>query len=233
MQIAFKNGLKKGFGLPGFAMGSAMIGFGALAFESGLDFLVAVASMLFLWSMPGMILFVTLISSGASLILMFTSIFLANVRTLFMVLSAFLTMKVNTEKITFIRKLFWAQWVSPTAWTIITTNPDKVDKNEIFSYFKGLAIGLLVMCTNGMSIGYFIFGNFSKQLISIPIFFIPLYLMILMLNAKEKMYIVTIISSGVLLIIFYPILGNWSILLAGLMSSIPGYLSGKYLKHDN
>ena len=89
------------------------------------------------------------------------------------------------------------------------------------------------MCTVGMSIGYFIFGNLSKQLISIPIFFIPLYLMILMLNAKEKMYIVTIISSGVLLVIFYPILGNWSILLAGLMSSIPGYLSGKYLKHDN
>ena len=106
MQIAFKNGLKKGLGLPGFAMGSAMIGFGALAFESGLDFLVAIASMLFLWSMPGMILFVTLISSGASLILMFTSIFLANVRTLFMVLSSFLTMKVNTEKTTFLRKLF-------------------------------------------------------------------------------------------------------------------------------
>ena len=169
MKIAFKNGLKKGFGLPGFAMGSAMIGFGALAFESNLDFLVAIASMLFLWSMPAMILFVTLISSGASLILMFTSIFLANVRTLFMVLSAFLNMKVNSKNISFYDKIFWAQWVSPTGWTLIATNPDKISKDDLYSNFKGIAIGLVVMCFFGLSIGYFIFGNLSKELISIPI----------------------------------------------------------------
>ena len=138
MEIAFKNGLKKGFGLPGFAMGSAMIGFGALAFESNLDFLVAVASMLFLWSMPAMILFVTLISSGASLILMFTSIFLANVRTLFMVLSAFLNMKVNSKNISFFDKIFWAQWVSPTGWTLIASNPDKISHDNLYSNFKGM-----------------------------------------------------------------------------------------------
>ena len=230
MKIAFKNGLKKGFGLPGFAMGSAMIGFGALAFESNLDFLVAVASMLFLWSMPAMILFVTLISSGASLILMFTSIFLANVRTLFMVLSAFLNMKVNSKNISFYDKIFWAQWVSPTGWTLIATNPDKISKNGLYSNFKGIAIGLVVMCFFGLSIGYFIFGNLSKELISIPIFFIPLYLIILMLNAKERMYIITIISSAVFLILLYPIIDNWSILLSGILSTIPGYISEKYFK---
>ena len=38
MKTEFKNGLKQGFSLPGFAMGSAMIGFGALAYESNLDY---------------------------------------------------------------------------------------------------------------------------------------------------------------------------------------------------
>ncbi len=102
MKTEFKKGLKQGFSLPGFAMGSAMIGFGALAYESNLDYLVTIASMLFLWSMPGMILFVTLISSGASIVLMFMSIFLANIRTLFIVLSAFLTMNVASQKISFL-----------------------------------------------------------------------------------------------------------------------------------
>ena len=207
-----------------------MIGFGALAYESNLDYFVTIASMLFLWSMPGMILFVTLISSGASIILMFMSIFLANIRTLFIVLSAFLTMNVASQKNSFLNKLFWAQWVSPTAWTVISTNPDKISKNYIFSYYKGLAVGLVVMCFIGLSIGYFIFSKLPKELITIPIFFIPLYLMILMLNAKDKIYIITIVFSGLLLIVSYPFLGDWSILTSGLLSAIPGYLTGKFLK---
>ena len=120
MKTEFKKGLKQGFSLPGFAMGSAMIGFGALAYESNLDYFVTIASMLFLWSMPGMILFVTLISSGASIILM--------------------------------------------------------------------------------------------------------------LNAKDKIYIVTIVFSGFLLIVSYPFLGDWSILTSGLLSAIPGYVTGRFLK---
>ncbi len=35
-----KAGLKQGFGLPGVGMGSAMLGFGALAYETGLDIFV-------------------------------------------------------------------------------------------------------------------------------------------------------------------------------------------------
>ena len=177
-----------------------------------------------------MILFVTLISSGASIVLMFMSIFLANIRTLFIVLSAFLTMNVASQKNSFLNKLFWAQWVSPTAWTVISTNPDKISKNYIFIYYKGLAIGLVVMCFIGLSIGYFIFSKLSKELITIPIFFIPLYLMILMLNAKDKIYIVTIIFSGFLLIVSYPFLGDWSILTSGLLSALPGYVTGRFLK---
>ena len=123
-----------------------------------------------------------------------------------------------------------AQWVSPTGWTLIATNTDKILHDNLYSNFKGIAIGLVVMCFFGLSIGYFVFGNLSRELISIPIFFIPLYLIILMLNAKEKIYMVTIISSGVFLIILYPILDNWSILLSGILSAIPGYISEKYFK---
>ena len=78
-----------------------------------------------------------------------------------------------------------------------------------------------------------VLGSTSKSYlfkISIPIFFIPLYLIILMLNAKERMYIITIISSAVFLILLYPIIDNWSILLSGILSAIPGYISEKYFK---
>ena len=86
------------------------------------------------------------------------------------------------------------------------------------------------MCFIGLSIGYFIFSKLPKELITIPIFFIPLYLMILMLNAKDKIYIITIFFSGLLLIVSYPFLGDWSILTSGLLSALPGYVTGRFLK---
>ena len=121
-----KAGLKQGFGLPGVGMGSSMLGFGALAYETGLDIFVGLLSMLFLWSMPAMLIFATLIISGSSFLLMFFTILLANVRTLFMVLSSALIMDFKNKNASFLEKLFWVQWVSPTGWTLISANIENI-----------------------------------------------------------------------------------------------------------
>ena len=225
-----KAGLKKGFGLPGVGMGSAMLGFGALAYETNLDIYVGLLSMLFLWSMPAMLIFATLIVSGSSLLLMFFTIFLANVRTLFMVLSAALIMDFKNKNISFFVKLFWAHWVSPTGWTIISTNIDKIKKEDLFTYFKGISIGLVTMCSIGLSIGYYFLEHVSKILIAIPIFFIPLWLIILMLHAKGIFYKTAIFSSGFYLFFLHPYMENLSIIVAGLFSACTGFIFERYFK---
>jgi|TARA_B100001540_G_scaffold314511_1_gene339638 predicted branched-subunit amino acid permease len=225
-----KAGLKQGFGLPGVGMGSAMLGFGALAYETGLDIFVGLLSMLFLWSMPAMLIFATLIISGSSFFLMFFTILLANVRTLFMVLSAALIMDFKNKNAPFLEKLFWAQWVSPTGWTIISANIDKIKKEDLFSYFKGISVGLVSMCTIGLSIGYFCLDEIPKILISIPIFFIPLWLIILMLHAKGIFYKTSIFSSCLYLFFLYPYIENLSIILAGFLSACTGYIVERLLK---
>lgn len=227
---ALKIGLKRGFGLPGIGMGSAMLGFGALTFETGIDIIVAYFSMLFLWSMPAMLIFATLIISSSSFFLMFFTIFIANIRTLFMVLSGALIMDFKNKKIRFLEKLFWAHWISPTGWTLISTNLDKIKKEDLYFYFKGISIGLVSMCSIGLIIGYYFLENIPRILISIPIFFIPLWLIILMLNAKGIFYKSSIFSSGLYLFILHPYVENWSIILAGFLSAFTGFFCERILK---
>ena len=177
-----------------------------------------------------MLIFATLIISGSSFFLMFFTILLANVRTLFMVLSAALIMDFKNKNAPFLEKLFWAQWVSPTGWTIISANIDKIKKEDLFSYFKGISVGLVSMCTIGLSIGYFCLDEIPKILISIPIFFIPLWLIILMLHAKGIFYKTSIFSSCLYLFFLYPYIENLSIILAGFLSACTGFIVERLLK---
>ena len=56
----FKKGILTGFGFPGIGMSAAMFGFGVFAGEAGLDLYLTVGSLIVLWSMPGMVIFVSL-----------------------------------------------------------------------------------------------------------------------------------------------------------------------------
>ena len=61
----FKKGIFTGFGFPGIGMSSAMFGYGVFAAEAGLDLYLCLGSVLILWSMPGMVIFVSLFSNAS------------------------------------------------------------------------------------------------------------------------------------------------------------------------
>jgi len=80
---AFKKGIFTGFGFPGIGMSAAMFGFGVYAGEAGLDIYLCLGSLLILWSMPGMVIFVSLFSVGTPMFLLFTTVLLAKYETIF------------------------------------------------------------------------------------------------------------------------------------------------------
>ena len=86
----FKKGVLTGFGFPGIGMSAAMFGFGVFAGEAGLDLYLTVGSLIVLWSMPGMVIFVSLYTVGTPIFLLFTTVLLANMRQFFLVLSCLL-----------------------------------------------------------------------------------------------------------------------------------------------
>ena len=77
---SFKKGILTGFGFPGIGMSAAMFGYGVFAGEAGLDLFLCLGALLILWSMPGMVIFVSLYTIGTPILLLFSTVLLANMR---------------------------------------------------------------------------------------------------------------------------------------------------------
>ena len=95
---AFKKGILTGFGFPGIGMSAAMFGYGVFAGEAGLDLFLCLGALLILWSMPGMVIFVSLYTIGTPILLLFSTVLLANMRQFFLVLSGMTIINIHSHK---------------------------------------------------------------------------------------------------------------------------------------
>lgn len=214
-QSASRQGLRRGFFLPGLAMGATMVGFGTFAHDMGIGFDLAIAATLSTWSMPGMMVFVTLLSANADMVLMFVAIALANIRTFLIVLSSVSLMDFNGQNLGFFRQLFLAQFLSPTSWTEVTAAEKRFHGSDLLAYFKGMSVALVLMVVAGVTIGFYLHPYIPFWMMAIPLFIMPLYLSSLVLSVRHKPYLIAALTGGIVGPASYSLFGEWSILLAG------------------
>ena len=226
----FKKGILTGFGFPGIGMSAAMFGFGVFAGEAGLDLYLTVGSLIVLWSMPGMVIFVSLYTVGTPIFLLFTTILLANMRQFFLVLSGMTLMNIHSHIIPFISKLLWAHLISPTGWAELIKIKNEFQEKELLSFFRGLSLALITINTFTTIIGFKLYDILPTDIVSIPVFIMPLYITILMLRAVELYYRVAVVSGGIIGPILYPYIGDWSIIIGGLVGGTLGLLINYLLK---
>ena len=220
----FKKGILTGFGFPGIGMSAAMFGFGVFAGEAGLDLYLCIGSLIILWSMPGMVIFVSLYTAGTSIFLLFTTVLLANMRQFFLVLSGMTLMNIHSHKIPFISKLFWAHLISPTGWAELIKIKNEFQEKDLLSFFRGLSLALITINTFTTIIGFKLYNILPTDIVSIPVFIMPLYITILMLRAVELYYRIAVVSGGIIGPILYPYIGDWSIIIGGLVGGTLGLL---------
>jgi len=220
----FKKGILTGFGFPGIGMSAAMFGFGVFAGEAGLDLYLCIGSLIILWSMPGMVIFVSLYTAGTPIFLLFTTVLLANMRQFFLVLSGMTLMNIHGHKIPFISKLFWAHLISPTGWAELIKIKNEFQEKDLLSFFRGLSLALITINTFTTIIGFKLYDILPTDIVSIPVFIMPLYITILMLRAVELYYRIAVVSGGIIGPILYPYIGDWSIIIGGLVGGTLGLL---------
>ena len=220
----FKKGILTGFGFPGIGMSAAMFGFGVFAGEAGLDLYLCIGSLIILWSMPGMVIFVSLYTAGTPIFLLFTTVLLANMRQFFLVLSGMTLMNIHSHKIPFISKLFWAHLISPTGWAELIKIKNEFQEKDLLSFFRGLSLALITINTFTTIIGFKLYDILPTDIVSIPVFIMPLYITILMLRAVELYYRIAVVSGGIIGPILYPYIGDWSIIVGGLVGGTLGIL---------
>ena len=210
-----RTGIRDAINVPGFALFSTMVGFSTIAKEAGFDIWMIAATTLSVWGMPGQVAFASLYATGASLFVMFLAVFLANMRMMLMVITGFNIFRLDMHPIPFWKKILLVHVMAITSWAQIGYIKEKYPPPQLLYYYIGFSLTIYVFGFLGSLLGYFVDGIVSPESLRIIIFMTPLYILLLVINAKEKMNRFAVLVGGLIIPLIYPIFGSWSILLGG------------------
>mgnify|MGYP006879298963 FL=1 len=117
---------------------------------------------------------------------------------------------------------FWRQFIifhlmAITSWAQIGFMKDKINDDELIKYYTGFSITIYLFGMLGTLIGFYISDFISNNFLRILIFITPLYILLLVVNSKDNINRSAVYTGCVLAIIFYPIVGTWSILISGIL----------------
>lgn len=214
---ARRDGIKAGFGVLGLSIFATMLGFAAIAREAGFDISMTLAATALVWGMPGQVAMVSLHTAGASAFVIMTAVALANMRMLLMTVSGMAIMGLTADDVPLWKKILLMQMLAITSWLQIGSIDGVYPARVIRSYFVGVAATLYVLGMLGTAFGYFM-GDWVNPEIMLAIMVItPLYILLMVINARRLMMRMAGVCGGVLCPFLYPVLGEWAILIGGIV----------------
>ena len=213
-QIA-RQGALDALTLPAIALGSTMLGFGAIARESGFDFWMTTFTTLSVWGMPGQIAFVGLYATGSSMFLMVAAVALANMRMMLMVISGADMLKLKQHNLTFFQCVFIMHFMAITNWAQLSYKQSTYQPQQLLTYYKGFSAVVFVCGMTGTMTGYFLDDLLPPHILRLVIYITPIYILLLLANAQQKINQIAGLFGAALSPLIYIIAGDWAILIAG------------------
>ena len=224
-----RNAMFDALRAPCYALCITMAGFSSIARESGFDFMMALLTSLGVWGMPGQVAFASLYSAGASLFVIFIAVSLANMRMLLMVISAADMMQLKSHDLPVWKRVFWMQFLAITAWAHLGFAQQKYPSHLLLPYYQGFSITIFTFGILGTVMGFFLTDFLPPELLRVVIFVTPIYILLLIINARQKANKLAVVFGGALSPMFFPFVGEWAILLAGLIGGTLANLYGRFI----
>ena len=200
-----------------------MLGFGALAYESGLSVLLAAACTAGIWALPGQIVLIEMHVSGAPGALTALAVMLTAARFLPMMVSL---MPVVREPSTSRAELYGAaQFLAMTSWAWTMRRCMDMPREERLAYFVGFAGTCWAVGVVATVAGYYLAGSFPPLLRLGFVFLNPAYFVVLLIGEARTRLAITALVCGAIAGPLMHIAGpQWSVLSAGLVGGTAAYL---------
>lgn len=209
------SGLTDGIGVPGLALMGTMTGFGAIAREAGFSIFQTIASTLTIWGMPGQVAMASLYAGGSSLLVIFTAVALANMRMMLMSISGADMMGLNKPDTSFFKRLLYIQFLAISGWAQISYKQAEYDQAELRRYYIGFTGMLFLLAMVGTITGFLLDDFVPASIKPLIIFITPIYILLLLVNAKDSVNRLAGACGGVSCPLLYPIFSDWAIFVAG------------------
>jgi predicted branched-subunit amino acid permease len=209
------TGILDAANVPGFALGSTMMGFAAIARESGFDFWMTFFTSLGVWGMPGQVAFVSLYATGASIFLMFVATALANMRMMLMVISGSDILRLSESDLPLWKRVLMMHLLAITSWAQISYKQNQYSPADLRIYYMAFSLTIFAFGMTGTSIGYFLNDLMAPEILRLVIFITPIYILLLLMNAQQSSNRLAAVLGGAVCPFIYGMAGDWAILLSG------------------
>ena len=213
-QIA-RRGALDALALPALALGSTMLGFGAIAREAGFDFWMTTFTTLSVWGMPGQIAFVGLYATGSSMFLMVVAVALANMRMMLMVISGAEMLNLKQHNLPFYQRVFIMHFMAITNWAQLSYKQSTYKPHQLLTYYKGFSVVVFICGITGTMTGYFLDDLLPSHILRVVIYITPLYILLLLANARQTINRLAGLFGAALSPFIYIFAGDWAVLVAG------------------
>jgi predicted branched-subunit amino acid permease len=201
-----------------------MLGFGALAYESGLNVFLAMACTAGIWALPGQLVLVEMNLAGAPGALTVLAVILTAARFLPMTIS--LMPVVRDPSNSRVGVYVAAQFLSMTSWAWTMRRSGEVPRDGRLSYFTGFAGTCWAVSIAATAAGYYLAGSFPPLVRMGFAFLSPVYFVVLLIgDVRGKLAIFALVCGAIAGPLVHLLEPQWSVLLGGVAGGTAAYLA--------
>lgn len=201
-----------------------MVGFASIAKEAGLDVWSTTTTTLVVWGLPGQVAFVSLLSTGASLIFIFIAVCLANMRMMLMVISAHDILQLKSFEISIFKKILLMHLLAITSWAQLGHARQKYGRKLLLIYYVGFSITIYLFGLSGTLIGYHLDNFIPRDIMLFVVFITPIYILLLILMSTNRVNRLAVVLGALICPAVFTLLGPFSILIAGVFGGSLAFL---------
>ena len=204
----------------------SFIGYGALAHESGLGLIQALAVALFIWALPGQVVLVSEMAVGAALWSAAISVTLTSVRL--MPLAVVLMPILRGERTGKLHQILLAHFCAVTIWVESMQRLPAMPRAERVPYYWGFCSFLVVTNLIATVVGHQLAAVLGVVLAAGLLFLTPLYFVLSMLRAMDsetdRLALLFGFALGPLVFVTLP---GFELVLSGLVGGTMAYVVGR------
>ncbi|NCA15609.1 MAG: branched-chain amino acid ABC transporter permease [Betaproteobacteria bacterium] len=226
-RAAFLKGCKDALGVPAAVLFAGMMGFGALCHSVGLSAWAAAGTTIFMFALPGQVVFAEMVATGASGLVIGVAAMLTATRFMPMTLALLPQIPLNRRG----RWLYGAvHFLSMTSWAIAMRDFPKLDPVHRGPYFAGLGLVCWLCSIPGTVLGYLLAGEVPLPITLALVFLNPLFFLLSFTEVRPRANRLAIGLGAAIGPLTYLAAPNASLFSAGLIGGSLAYLLNRLMR---